>query len=84
MERKYDKPKIKIIRRISGIGNKIIVQDGMKLKTGIKPKKTPTSTKARSPMAAVETTGKNSLETFTDLINPTFVIKLDNPPAVPL
>lgn len=66
MERKYDKPIIKIIRRIRGIGNKIIVQDGKKLKTGIKPKKTPRSTNAKSPIATVETTGKNSLEIFTD------------------
>jgi len=84
MERKYDNPKIKIIKSSSGMGNKIIVQGGTKLKTDINPKKTPKSTNARSPIATVETTGKNSSLTFTDLIIPTFVIRLVNPPAVPL
>jgi len=83
-ERKYVNPKISATRRMSGIGNKMIVQVGTNWKIGINPKKTPMSTKARRPMAMVETTGKNSLFTFRDFIIPALEVRLERPPAVPL
>ncbi len=84
IERRYERPNIKINRRIKGIGIKIKVQGGTKLKTGINPKKTATSTNDKIPMAAVATTGKKSLFIVIDVSSPAFPSKLDNPPEVPL
>jgi len=79
----YDKPNIKNIRRIIGIGNSIIEKCGIKLKTGINPKKTPKSAKDSKPTETVDTTGKNSFLCFSDLIIPALLVKLARPPDVP-
>ena len=84
IERKYDTPKIKNKTRIIGSGIKTIVQAGVNSKTGINPKKTPTSTNAKIPIATVATTGKNSFFVFKDLMIPALLVKLPSPPDVPL
>ena len=84
IERKYDIPSINIKSSNNTIGKRIIVQFGTNWKTGINPKKTPISTSANNPIAAVATTGKNSILIFTDLIIPLLALMLIRPPAVPL
>jgi len=42
----------------------------------MRPKKTPTSTKANNPIATIATTGKNSFLMLTDVIVPLLMIKL--------
>ena len=69
--------------RTSGIGNKSIVHDGENSKIGIRPKKIPTSTKARIPMATVAIIGKYSRLTLVDNTIVELPVKLTNPPDVP-
>jgi hypothetical protein len=83
-ERKYDKPRIKMKRRIIGIGNKIIVKLGENSKTGINKKNTATSTNAKITVATAVTIGKKSLLIFRDFIIPPLLVKHDSPPEVPL
>ncbi len=77
-------PSIKSKSSPSVKGRKTIVQLGMNSKTGIKPKKTPTSTNANSPIATVATIGKNSFWILSEVIEPLFIIRLASPPDVPL
>jgi len=77
-------PKTRIRTRIIGIGSKTSVQPGMNWNTGIKEKNTATSTRAKSPIAAVATTGKNSLFVLNAVIIPELDVRLPSPPEVPL
>ena len=69
---------------INGIGKKTIVQFGTNWNIGISPKNTPTSTKAKIPIATIAATGKISFLMKIAVIIPALLVKLATPPEVPL
>ena len=66
-----------------GIGIKINVQWGVNENTGIRLKKTPTSTIARMNAPTVAIIGNTALLILRDMIRPLLPVRLVSPPEVP-
>ena len=83
IDNKYDKPRINTKNKQSRIGKKIKVQLGVKLKIGIKEKKTHNSIRSMIDVVPVADIGKNSLLILKVNNSGMLSRKLVNPNKVP-